>query len=102
MLYLLNATNILQYPLKEMIVINREEEFLNDVLSLQNYIIAEVNIRMLTVSHDKEKYGVQLKAEPNFRLLGIRLKGDQKKVVDYLKVVMYNFKRCLYFELFFV
>lgn len=85
-----------------MIVINREEEFLNDVLSLQNYIIAEVNIRMLTVSHDKEKYGVQLKAEPNFRLLGIRLKGDQKKVVDYLKVVMYNFKRCLYFELFFV
>ncbi|VDK71772.1 unnamed protein product [Litomosoides sigmodontis] len=74
-----------KYPLKEMIVINREEEFLNDILSLQNYIVAEVNVRMLTVSHDKERYGVHLKAEPNFRLLGVRLKGDQKKVVSYLK-----------------
>ncbi|VDP12826.1 unnamed protein product [Onchocerca flexuosa] len=74
-----------KYPLKEMIVINREKQFLDDVLSLQNYIITEVNVRMLTVSHNKEKYGVYLKAEPNFRLLGSRLKNDQKKVVDYLK-----------------
>lgn len=28
---------------------------------------------------------MQLKADPNFKLLGARLKGDQKKVVDYLK-----------------
>ncbi|MCP9261114.1 Isoleucine--tRNA ligase, cytoplasmic [Dirofilaria immitis] len=68
----------IKYPLKEMIVINREKQFLDDVLSLQNYIITEVNVRMLTVSHNKEKYGVYLKAEPNFRLLGARLKGDQK------------------------
>ncbi|KAL3998092.1 isoleucine--tRNA ligase [Acanthocheilonema viteae] len=74
-----------KYPLKEMIVINREEQFLDDILSLQNYIMAEVNVRMLKVSHNKEKYGVYLKAEPNFRLLGTRLKSDQKKVVDYLK-----------------
>uniref|UniRef100_A0A914RMW5 Uncharacterized protein n=1 Tax=Parascaris equorum TaxID=6256 RepID=A0A914RMW5_PAREQ len=39
----------------------------------------------MTVSQDKAKYGVHLKAEPNFRLLGARLKGDQKKVADYLK-----------------
>lgn len=82
-----DTANIFQYPLKEMIVINREKQFLDDVLSLQNYIVAEVNVRMLTVSHNKDKYGVYLKAEPNFRLLGTRLKGDQKKVVDYLKVV---------------
>ncbi|KAK6106649.1 isoleucine--tRNA ligase [Brugia pahangi] len=74
-----------KYPLKEMIVINREKQFLDDILSMQNYIVAEVNVRMLIVSHNKEKYGVHLKAEPNFRLLGTRLKGDQKKVVDYLK-----------------
>lgn len=69
-----------------MVVINREKQYLDDVLSLQNYIISEVNVRTLTVSQDKEKYGVHLKAEPNFRLLGTRLKGDQKKVVDFLKV----------------
>uniref|UniRef100_A0A915PQN9 Isoleucine--tRNA ligase, cytoplasmic n=1 Tax=Setaria digitata TaxID=48799 RepID=A0A915PQN9_9BILA len=74
-----------KYPLKEMFVIRREEQFLDDVVSLQNYILSEVNVRMLTVSHDKQKYNVHLKAEPNFRLLGARLKGDQKKVVDYLK-----------------
>ncbi|EJW70441.1 hypothetical protein WUBG_18652 [Wuchereria bancrofti] len=68
-----------------MIVINREKQFLDDILSMQNYIVAEVNVRMLIVSHNKKKYGVHLKAEPNFRLLGTRLKGDQKKVVDYLK-----------------
>jgi hypothetical protein len=28
---------------------------------------------------------VQLKAEPNFRLLGARLKGDQKAVTTHLK-----------------
>ncbi|VDK55963.1 unnamed protein product [Anisakis simplex] len=74
-----------QYPLKEMVVINRDSQFLDDLVSLENYILLELNIRKMTVSQDKAKYGVQLKAEPNFRLLGARLKGDQKKVVDYLK-----------------
>lgn len=74
-----------KYPLKEMVVINRDSQFLDDLVSLENYILLELNIRKMTVSQDKAKYGVQLKAEPNFRLLGARLKGDQKKVVDYLK-----------------
>ncbi|KIH68320.1 isoleucine--tRNA ligase [Ancylostoma duodenale] len=33
----------------------------------------------------RERKGIPVKADPNFRLLGARLKGDQKKVVDYLK-----------------
>ncbi|ETN76085.1 isoleucine--tRNA ligase [Necator americanus] len=90
-----------KYPLKEMIVVNRERQFLDDLRSLEHYILSEVNVRKLTVSQDKQKYGITLKAsfsesldkhlcmlftaEPNFRLLGTRLKGDQKKVVDYLK-----------------
>ncbi|KHJ81479.1 Anticodon-binding domain protein, partial [Oesophagostomum dentatum] len=74
-----------KYPLKEMIVVNRESQFLDDLKSLEHYILSEVNVRQLTVSQDKHKYGITLKADPNFRLLGARLKGDQKKVVDYLK-----------------
>ncbi|RCN34873.1 isoleucine--tRNA ligase [Ancylostoma caninum] len=74
-----------KYPLKEMIVVNREAQFLDDLKSLEHYILSEVNVRQLTVSQDKHKYGITLKADPNFRLLGARLKGDQKKVVDYLK-----------------
>uniref|UniRef100_A0A915BL74 Isoleucine--tRNA ligase, cytoplasmic n=2 Tax=Parascaris univalens TaxID=6257 RepID=A0A915BL74_PARUN len=74
-----------KYPLKEMVVINRDGQFLDDLLSLQTYVLSELNVRKMTVSQDKAKYGVHLKAEPNFRLLGARLKGDQKKVADYLK-----------------
>ncbi|PIO69073.1 hypothetical protein TELCIR_09113 [Teladorsagia circumcincta] len=46
---------------------------------------SEVNIRQLTVSQDKHKNGITLKADPNFRIHGAPLKGDQKKVVDYLR-----------------
>ncbi|KAK5977453.1 Anticodon-binding domain protein, partial [Trichostrongylus colubriformis] len=74
-----------KYPLKEMIVVNRDGQFLEDLKSLEHYILSEVNIRQLTVSQDKRKYGIILKADPNFKILGVRLKGDQKKVVDYLK-----------------
>ncbi|KAJ1367288.1 Isoleucine--tRNA ligase, cytoplasmic [Parelaphostrongylus tenuis] len=74
-----------KYPLKEMIVVNRDGQFLDDLKSLEHYILSEVNVRQLTVSSDKDKYGISLKAEPNFRLLGTRLKADQKVVVDYLK-----------------
>lgn len=69
-----------------MVVINRDGQFLDDLVSLQTYILSELNVRKMTVSQDKAKYGVHLKAEPNFRLLGARLKSDQKKVADYLKV----------------
>ncbi|PIO55660.1 Anticodon-binding domain protein [Teladorsagia circumcincta] len=68
-----------KYPLKEMIVVNRDGQFLEDLKSLEHYILSEVNIRQLTVSQDKHKYGITLKADPNFRILGARLKGDQKK-----------------------
>jgi isoleucyl-tRNA synthetase len=69
-----------------MVVIQRDTQFLDDLHSLENYILDEVNVRQLVVSSDKDKYGVKLKAEPNFRLLGARLKSDQKKVANYLKV----------------
>lgn len=68
-----------------MIVVNRDSQFLEDVQSLEHYILSELNIRKMTVSQDKEKYGVTLKAELNFRTLGARLKGDQKKVAEYIK-----------------
>ncbi|PIC35835.1 hypothetical protein B9Z55_015063 [Caenorhabditis nigoni] len=68
-----------------MIVTNRDSQFLEDVKSLEPYILLELNVRQLTVSQDKHKYGITLKPEPNFKILGARLKGEQKKVADYLK-----------------
>lgn len=73
-----------------MVIINRDSQFLDDVKSLEFYILLEVNVDKLTISQDKYKYGVQLRASPNFKLLGARLKNEQKKVADYLKVSFYK------------
>lgn len=74
-----------KYPVKEVIIINRDQQFLDDAMSLEPYILSECNVKKITVTQDKEQYGVELRAEPNFRILGARLKGDQKKVGNYLK-----------------
>ncbi|TMS39182.1 hypothetical protein L596_005750 [Steinernema carpocapsae] len=74
-----------KYPVKEVVVINRCPQFVADVVSLEEYIMNECNVKKITVSSDKELYGVELKCEPNFKILGKRLRGDQQKVVKYLK-----------------
>ena len=42
----------------------------------------ELNVRKVTVSQDKEKYGVHLKADLEFKTLGARLKGALKAVKE--------------------
>uniref|UniRef100_A0A915DCL4 Isoleucine--tRNA ligase, cytoplasmic n=1 Tax=Ditylenchus dipsaci TaxID=166011 RepID=A0A915DCL4_9BILA len=73
-----------KYPLAEVVVIHREPQFLEDLKSLESYILSELNIEKMTVSEDKHKYGVILRAEPNFKTLS-RLKAAQKDVSKYLK-----------------
>ena len=41
----------------------------------------ELNVRVLTTTSDKRRYGVRLRAEPDHRVLGARLKGAFKGVV---------------------
>uniref|UniRef100_A0A914IBR5 isoleucine--tRNA ligase n=1 Tax=Globodera rostochiensis TaxID=31243 RepID=A0A914IBR5_GLORO len=74
-----------KYPLKEMVIINRDQQFLDDLSSLREYILSECNVEEMVVSQDKQKYGVQLKAEPNFKILGAKLKSSLKAVTTYLK-----------------
>ncbi len=61
---------LLQYPLKEVVVIHKEAEVLNDVTSLEKYVMEELNVRSVTTSSDKKKYGVKLTAQPDFKVLG--------------------------------
>ena len=69
-----------KYPLPEVVVIQKDEEVLKDILLLESYIKEELNVRAVTSSTDKDKYGVALKAEINFKKVGGRLKGAVKKV----------------------
>ncbi|ROT76837.1 hypothetical protein C7M84_004558 [Penaeus vannamei] len=74
------VNNPMKYPLPEVVVIHKDQQILDDVLRLEKYIKEELNVKTVTTSTDKQKYGVALRADMNFKLLGARLKGDVKKV----------------------
>ncbi|XP_046853960.1 isoleucine--tRNA ligase, cytoplasmic-like [Xenia sp. Carnegie-2017] len=75
----------IKYPLPEVVVIHQDHEYLKDVESLESYIVEELNVKKLTVSSEKDKYGIKLKAEPDNQTLGRRLKGDFKKISGAIK-----------------
>lgn len=64
----------LKYPLKEVVAIHRDPEALNDIKSLQSYIMEELNVREVKVTQDKSSYGAHLVAEADFKTLGAKLK----------------------------
>lgn len=75
----------IKYPLPELIVVHQSEEYLQDIKSLESFILSEMNVRKVTLSRDKEKYGVKLRAEPDYRSLGAKLKNDLKTVMQQVK-----------------
>ncbi|XP_015515229.2 isoleucine--tRNA ligase, cytoplasmic [Neodiprion lecontei] len=74
-----------KYPLPGIVVIHRDPKVLEDINSLKTYILEELNIRELTTTTDKEKYGVILRAEPDHKTLGARLKGEFKSIMQAIK-----------------
>lgn len=70
----------MQYPLGELVVVHIDPVYLEDVAAMEAYIKSELNVRDVTVSSDEHKYGLSLRAEPDFKLLGKRLGADLKKV----------------------
>ena len=75
-----------KYPLPEVVVIHAESAVLEELEPLTGYVLDELNVRRVTRTSDKNKFGVQLRAEPNHRTLGARLKGDFKAVMADVKV----------------
>uniref|UniRef100_A0A1B6DSJ0 Isoleucine--tRNA ligase, cytoplasmic n=1 Tax=Clastoptera arizonana TaxID=38151 RepID=A0A1B6DSJ0_9HEMI len=77
----------IKYPLPEVVVILNNESNVSEVLSLQQYIVEELNVRKVTITTDKLKYGVSLRAEPDHKTLGARLKGEFKAVTLAIKAL---------------
>jgi isoleucyl-tRNA synthetase len=75
----------IKYPLPELVLIHQDPEYLKDVLSLEAFILGELNVRVLTPSSDKLKYGVTVRAEPDHKVLGQRLKNDFKQITQLIK-----------------
>jgi isoleucyl-tRNA synthetase len=70
----------LRTPLKTLVVIHNDQQYLDDIKSLQGYITEELNVRDLVLSSDESKYNVQYGVTLNFQKVGKKLRGDAKKV----------------------
>lgn len=51
----------------------------------RGYQLQELNVRKVTLSTDKNKYGIRLRAEPDHMVLGKRLKGAFRAVMTSIK-----------------
>ncbi|KAJ6668399.1 hypothetical protein lerEdw1_015776 [Lerista edwardsae] len=74
-----------KYPLKEVVIIHQDPQVLEDIRSLEKYILEELNVRQVTLSTDKDRYGIRLRAEPDHMVLGKRLKGAFKSAMAAIK-----------------
>ncbi|KAL2869337.1 isoleucine--tRNA ligase ILS1 [Aspergillus lucknowensis] len=70
----------LKTPLKSLVVIHQDEKFLEDVKSLESYILEEINVQELILSSDEEKYNVQYSVSADWPTLGKKLKKDAQRV----------------------
>ncbi|ONH66342.1 Isoleucine--tRNA ligase, cytoplasmic [Cyberlindnera fabianii] len=70
----------LKTPLKQLVILHGDAEYLNDIEALKSYIIEELNVRDLIITSDEKKYGVEYTAVADWPVLGKKLKGDAKKV----------------------
>ncbi|AQK81832.1 Isoleucine--tRNA ligase cytoplasmic [Zea mays] len=75
----------LKTPLKEMVVVHPDNDFLEDITGkLKEYVMEEINVKTVTPCNDPLMYA-SLRAEPNFSVLGKRLGKDMGKVSNVVK-----------------
>ncbi|TPX34885.1 isoleucine---tRNA ligase [Synchytrium microbalum] len=67
-------------PLRELILINSDPQFLSDVKALESYVVEELNIRKFTTTSKESDYGISYRLEPDLKVLGKRL-GSKLKAV---------------------
>lgn len=70
----------LKTPLKTLVVIHHDPQYLDDVKSLENYITEELNIRDLVLSGDEATYNVQLSVTADWPVLGKKLRKNMARV----------------------
>ncbi|XP_052173832.1 isoleucine--tRNA ligase, cytoplasmic [Diospyros lotus] len=77
----------LKNPLKEMVVVHPDAEFLDDIAGkLKEYVLEELNIKSIVPCNDTLKYA-SLRAEPDFSVLGKRLGKSMGVVAKEVKAM---------------
>jgi len=70
----------IKQPLKELIVFQKDEQFVKDIFVLEEYIKEEVNVRVITIKSEGFQDSIQLKPTLDKKRLGGRLRGELKNV----------------------
>ncbi|KAK1810209.1 isoleucine--tRNA ligase [Friedmanniomyces endolithicus] len=70
----------LKTPLKTFVVLHQDQEWLEDVRTLQSYVIDELNVRDLVLTADEAKYGVEYAVQADVKNLGQKFKKDAAKI----------------------
>eukprot|EP01132_Coremiostelium_polycephalum_P007743 gene7743-9523_t len=69
----------IKYPLKDVLVITEDKQYLQDLKDLEAYILEELNVQELRLTSEEGTL-VTVRAEPDRKSLGVRLKDEFKKI----------------------
>lgn len=70
----------LKTPLKTLVVLHQDQEFLDDVRTLERYVTEELNVRDLVLTSDEKKYSVEYSVQADVKNLGMKFKKDAVKI----------------------
>ncbi|WRT66325.1 isoleucine-tRNA ligase [Kwoniella shivajii] len=74
----------IKIPLKELVIFHHDQEYLDDVKSLESYIAAELNVVNVVYTSDESAVGIKYRANADWPTLGKKLRKDIGKVRSYL------------------
>lgn len=70
----------LKKPLREFVVVHPDQTYLDDLKSLETYIIDELNIKTLVLTSDQATHGVKYTLQPEHKTLGQKYKKEYPKM----------------------
>ncbi|KAK4541990.1 hypothetical protein LTR36_007190 [Oleoguttula mirabilis] len=70
----------LKTPLKTLVVLHQEAEWLEDVRTLERYVTEELNVRDLVLTTEEGKYGVEYSVQADVKSLGMKFKKEAVKI----------------------
>ena len=67
-------------PLQDLIVVHKDQQYLDDVKDFEPYILEELRLEKLSLTTDEDGHGVLYKVKADWPVLGKKLKRDMPKV----------------------
>ncbi|KAF2903728.1 hypothetical protein ILUMI_02436 [Ignelater luminosus] len=80
----------LKYPLPEIIIIHQDNQYLSDIKSVEQYLLTEMNVRKVTLTVDKDKFGIKMQAKPDYKTLGVCFKSNYKSIAQTIESLTDN------------